>query len=163
VRATIVPVEWGEVRRFVVLYHRHSDPPISHKFSIGLRDDATGELIGVAIAGRPVSRHLDDGMTIELTRVTTTGERNACSRLYGAACRAAFAIGYRRVITYTLASESGSSLRGAGFEIDHAYADATRIGWNRSSRPRGAQTRMFYPARSEDEEDVARVRWIRVA
>lgn len=109
-----MPLTLAEARRYVALHHRHNDPPRGHRFSIGLRRE-DGTLAGVVIAGRPVARGADDGRTIELTRLTTTGDRNACSRLYGAACRAAAAMGYRRAITYTLDSETGTSLRAAGF------------------------------------------------
>ena len=120
-RLEIVPLERDVARAFVAAHHRHSEPPVSHRFSIGLERD--GELVGVVIAGRPIARGADDGRTIELLRVATLGDRNACSRLYGAACRAAAAMGYRRAITYTLASEPGSSLRAAGFSIDAELAD----------------------------------------
>lgn len=113
---TVVPITLAEARRFVAEHHRHNEPPRGHKFSIGLRDES--ELRGVVIASRPVARGLDDGLTIELIRVTTVGDRNACSRLYSAACRAAAAMGYRRAVTYTLASESGSSVRASGFYRD---------------------------------------------
>lgn len=109
----IVPLTLREARQFVAAHHRHNEPPVGHKFSIGLRE--SGELVGVVIASRPTGRGSDDGLTIELIRLTTTGSRNACSRLYAAACRAAAAMGYRRAITYTLDSEPGTSLRAAGF------------------------------------------------
>ncbi len=114
--AEIVPLTLAEARRLVAEHHRHNEPPIGHRFSVGLRRD--GELVGVVVAGHPMSRYHDDGRTIELLRVTTTGDRNACSRLYGAACRAAEAMGYRRVITFSLPSEPGSSLRASGFMSD---------------------------------------------
>ncbi len=112
-QAEIVPLTLAQARRYVAEHHRHNEPPIGHRFSIGLERD--GVLVGVVIAGRPIARGNDDGRTVELLRLTTEGDRNACSRLYGAACRAAFAMGYRRVITYTLESESATSLRASGF------------------------------------------------
>lgn len=112
---TIVPLSLQEARRFVAEHHRHNAPPVGHKFSIGLR--AGDELVGVVIAGRPSGRGSDDGLTLELTRLTTLGDRNACSRLYGAACRAAAAMGYRRVITYTGEDEAGTSLLASGFRV----------------------------------------------
>jgi hypothetical protein len=118
-RLEIVPVSLAEARRFVADHHRHNEPPRGHKFSIGL---SNGELRAVVIASRPVARGLDDGRTIELIRVTTIGDRNACSRLYGAACRAAAAMGYRRAVTYTLAGEEGTSPRAAGFVRDGVTA-----------------------------------------
>ena len=114
--AEIVPLTLAQARRYVAEHHRHNEPPIGHRFSIGLERD--GRLIGVVIAGRPIARMADDGRTLELIRLTTEGDRNACSRLYSAACRAAFAMGYRQVITYTLEDEPGTSLRASGFTED---------------------------------------------
>ena len=127
--AEIVPLTLAEARRYVGAHHRHNEPPIGHRFSIGLRRD--DELVGVVIAGHPIARNADDGRTIELVRLTTEGDRNACSRLYGAACRAASAMGYRRAITYTLADEPGTSLRASGFVED---GDTSGGGWIRPNQ-----------------------------
>jgi hypothetical protein len=113
---TVVPLTLREARAFVAAHHRHNEPPIGHKFSIGLSQD--GVLVGCVIASRPTGRGSDDGRTIELIRLTTVGDKNACSRLYSAACRAAAAMGYERAITYTIADEPGTSLRAAGFTAD---------------------------------------------
>lgn len=110
----IVPVTLRQACQFVADHHRHNKPPRGHKFSIGLQHD--GRLIGVAIAGRPVARHLDDGLTLEVCRTCTDGTANANSMLYGAIWRAAKAMGYRRAITYTQADETGASLRAAGWQ-----------------------------------------------
>lgn len=110
---TLVPISLKEANAFVAEYHRHHKPTRGHKFSIGCEMD--GRLVGVAIVGRPVSRYLDNGWTLEVNRLCTTGERNACSMLYAAAARAAKAMGYRKIITYTLDSEPGTSLRAAGW------------------------------------------------
>lgn len=127
----IVPCDLAEANAFVRQYHRHHPPVVGHKFSLSaVRDD---EVCGVAIVGRPVSRQLDDGLTLEVTRVATDGSRNACSALYGAARRATFALGYKRLVTYTLASESGSSLRGAGWKL---IGEAGGGSWSRKRRPR---------------------------
>ena len=107
------PVTFRQACAFVAELHRHNKPPRGHKFSIGLFD---GErMVGVAMAGRPVARHYDDGLTLEVNRTCTDGTRNANSMLYGAVWRAAKAMGYRRCVTYTQADESGASLRAAGF------------------------------------------------
>jgi hypothetical protein len=90
-------------------------------------------LHGVAIVGRPVARHLDNGWTVEVNRTCTDGTANANSMLYGAAARAARALGYRRLITYTLKSESGASLRGAGW---HVVGERDGRSWSCPSRPR---------------------------
>ena len=109
----LTPVSLREANAFVDRHHRHHKGVTGHKFSIGCTQD--GELVGVAIMGRPVSRYLDDGLTLEVNRLCTTGAENACSMLYGAAARAARAMGYRKIITYTLDTEPGTSLRAAGW------------------------------------------------
>ena len=110
----IRPCSLKEANDYVSANHRHNRPTIGHKWSVACYD---GErLCGVAIAGRPIARKLDDGLTIEIRRVCTDGTRNACSMLYGACCRAARAMGYKRVVTYTLVSEPGASLKASGFQ-----------------------------------------------
>ena len=109
----IVPITLKQAKSFVDDNHRHNNPPTGWKFGVGLMDG--DRLVGVATAGRPVARHGDDGLTLEVNRTCTDGTRNANSMLYGAVRRAAKAMGYVRVITYTQADESGASLRAAGF------------------------------------------------
>ena len=109
----LVPVSLKDANACVAEHHRHHKPVVGHKFSIGCALD--GRLVGVAIVGRPVSRHLDDGLTLEVNRLCTTGEKNVCSMLYSAAARAAKAMGYRKIITYTLDTEPGTSLRATGW------------------------------------------------
>ena len=110
----LTPISLREANAFVERNHRHHKGVTGHKFSIGCTRD--GELVGVAIMGRPVSRYLDDGLTLEVNRLCTTGAENACSMLYGAAARAARAMGYQKIITYPLATEPGTSLRAAGWQ-----------------------------------------------
>lgn len=110
----LTPVSLADANTFVAQHHRHHKPVRGHKFSIGCTKD--GGLVGVAIVGRPVSRHLDDGLTLEVNRLCTDGTKNACSMLYAAAWRAARAIGYRKIITYILDTENGGSLRAAGWK-----------------------------------------------
>lgn len=109
----IAPITFKTACAFVARLHRHNKPPVGHKFSIGLTDGET--LVGVVMCGRPIARHEDDGFTLEVNRTCTDGTDNANSMLYGAARRAAWALGYRRIMTYTQADESGASLRAAGF------------------------------------------------
>lgn len=110
----IKPITFKEASEYVNLHHRHHRATIGCKFCIGVIDDA-GQLHGVAVCGRPVSRYLDDGFTLEINRVCTDGARNACSMLYGACCRIAKDMGYHKVITYTLESENGASLKASNF------------------------------------------------
>lgn len=109
----LIPITFKKACEFVKQLHRHNKPPRGHKFSIGLENN--GELVGVIMCGRPIARHFDDGLTIEMNRSCTDGTKNANSMLYGAAWRAAKAMGYTRCITYTQHNESGSSLRAAGW------------------------------------------------
>jgi hypothetical protein len=127
----IVPITLREARAFVAQHHRHHRAPQGGLFAVGAA--AEGQVVGVAIVGRPVSRHLDDGWTAEVTRLCTTGERNACSLLYAACWRAARALGWRKLITYTLPEEGGGSLRAAGWRV---VAETKAEGWSRPSRPR---------------------------
>ena len=113
------------------MHHRHHAPPIGHKFSIGVADGDV--LVGVAMVGRPVARHYDDGLTLEVNRSCTDGTTNVNSMLYGACARAAFALGYGRVITYTQDGESGSSLSAANWEV--IAERPARKGWSTPSRP----------------------------
>ena len=110
----IRPATLKEANEYVQKFHRHHKPTTGHKFSIKLVDN-DGEIVGVAICGRPVSRYLDDGVTLEINRLCTNGERNACSMLYGACVRIAKNMGHDRVITYILASEDGASLKASNF------------------------------------------------
>ena len=130
----LVPVNWRQAHLFVREHHRHFKPPIGHKFSIGVQAD--GKLVGVAICGRPVARLLDDGWTLEVTRCCTDGTRNACSKLYGAARRAAKALGYRRVVTYILRREQGRSLHAAGWIKTHEGKGGNYSNWDRPGRKR---------------------------
>ena len=132
---TLVPMPPAEAKAFIEVWHRHLKPPRGHKFSLGLADD-DGILVAVAVVGRPVARGLDDGRTLEVTRLATDGTRNACSKLYAASCRAARALAYRRLITYTREDETGASLRAAGWRL--AVKLPPRPGWNRRSS--GTQT-----------------------
>ncbi len=104
-RFDVVPLPLDEANAFVAQHHRHHGRVVGHRFSVGVAE--AGQIRGVAIVGRPVARGLDDGLTLEVTRVATDGAKDACSALYGACRRATFALGYRKLVTYTLASEGG--------------------------------------------------------
>lgn len=129
---TLHPVRLREARAYIAQHHRHHTPPVGHLFSIGVANGST--VVGVIVVGRPVARHLDDGLTAEVTRCCTDGTHNAASMLYGAAWRACKAMGYRRLVTYTRTDEGGASLRAAGWR---SVAQRTaRPGWDTPSRPR---------------------------
>lgn len=115
-RLALVPCSLMEANAYVAAHHRHHHPTPVAKFSIAARMDT--QIVGVVIVGLPKARLAMDGWTLEITRLATDGTRNACSLLYGAARRAAFALGYTRVLTYTLVEEGGASLKAAGFRFD---------------------------------------------
>ncbi|HEY8359487.1 MAG TPA: XF1762 family protein [Ramlibacter sp.] len=130
-----VPMDLEGANEFVARHHRHHQPVVGHKFSIGAALE--GALVAVAIVGRPVSRHRDDGDTLEVTRLCSDGTPNACSFLYGAVARAAFALGYRRVGTYIRKDEPGTSLAAAGWQV---VAETPGRSWSVPSRPRKDKT-----------------------
>lgn len=125
------PITLAEANAFIKEHHRHHPPVVGWKFGIGANDG--DNVVGVVIVGRPVARHFDDGLTLEVTRCCTDGTRNAASLLYGAAWRASKALGYQKLITYTLASEPGTSLKAAGWTVLHEVKGRS---WSCPSRPR---------------------------
>lgn len=128
------PISYREALAFVRRHHRHHQPPQGWLFGVACAEEEAAEPCGVAIVGRPLARNLQDGWTCEVTRLCVREERrNAASMLLGACWRAARALGYRRCVTYTLESEGGASLRGAGWRC---VGEAGGGSWSRSSRPR---------------------------
>lgn len=127
----ITTIDFAAACAFINRHHRHNSAPQGHKKSFGLW--VNGALRGVAVIGRPVGRHLDDGQTLEITRCCTDGIRNGCSMLYGYACRWAKKMGYSRVVTFTLQTELGSSCKAAGFVLEAENVGG--VGWgNRKGR-----------------------------
>lgn len=116
------PISLRDANEYVRQHHRHHKPVAGHKFSIGC--EADGELVGVIIAGRPVSRYLDDGFTLEVTRLCTNGAKNACSFLYGAAARAAAAMGYKRIIPTRWKAKTVQA-----FGLPAGFVKAKRVGF----------------------------------
>lgn len=146
----LVPISLSEANEFVEKHHRHHGKVTGHKFSIAVAEKE--EIVGVAIVGRPVSRFLDDGWTLEVNRLCTKGTKNACSMLYAAAWRAARAMGYKKPITYTLESENGTSLKAAGWRC---VGEAGGLRWTGKRKPSvdlyPAQMKLRYEIEEEDE------------
>jgi hypothetical protein len=141
----IRPIHLAPAREYVGQYHRHNIPPVGGKFAIGCYDG--DRLCGVVICGRPTARRSDDGLTLEIYRNCTDGTPNACSKLYGAACKIAKDMGYKRVITYTLASENGASLKASNFTYE---GEAGGIAWT------GTRRRNYYVSPEEMKNRWAR-------
>jgi hypothetical protein len=138
VRIALCPVSIGEARTFISRHHRHHTAPQSGLFAVAIAVERESNeddgIVGVAVVGRPVARAYQDGYTAEVTRLCVLeGYRNGCSMLYGACWRAARALGYRRLITYTLASEPGHSLRASGWRV---VAERPAKSWAEHSKAR---------------------------
>lgn len=138
----LVPITLREANAFVEAHHRHHGPSRGCIVCVAVAREMASfrdftkvapVICGVAIVGRPVARNLDDQWTAEVTRLCTDGTLNACSMLYAASWRAVRALGYRRLVTYTLESEGGASLRAAGFKV---VGQVTGRSWSCQSRPR---------------------------
>jgi hypothetical protein len=147
----VVPISLRQASAFIARHHRHHKPPRGMRFAVGVIDHA-GSLVAVATAGRPVSRVFDPMQVLEINRTCTNGTRHANSMLYGACRRAAKAMGFERVVTYTQEDESGASLRGAGFRVDERLA--ARGSWAESSV---ALTKIRDPIGTGG---VPRIRWV---
>ena len=131
----VIPVALREANEFVANFHRHSKPTQGHKFALGASYDDC--LVGVSIVGNPVARLQMDGFTAEVLRlcVNSHAPKNTCSFLYGRSWRVWQQMGGKRMITYTLQSESGSSLRGAGWKMLGEVEARKSSGWlNRPGR-----------------------------
>lgn len=144
----IIPITLKQANNFIEQYHRHHGRCVGCKFCIGLVQN--GQLIGAAICGRPVSRYLDNGLTLEINRLCTNGDRNACSKLYGACVRTAKAMGYHKVITYILESENGSSLKASNFICEGIAGAEIWTGSRKRDNgvPREKKTRWAYEIRA---------------
>ena len=128
----LVPISLKQANGFVMMHHRHHGAVQGCKFCVGVVDDIE-TIRGIAIVGRPVSRHLDDGKTAEITRLCTDGYKNACSFLYAACARIARAMGFKRIMTYILCSENGVSLKASGWICGGICGGGN---WNTKTRPR---------------------------
>ena len=144
----VVPVTRDQALAHLAAHHRHHGRPQGYRFAVGVAEG--DRLVGVAMAGRPVARALDNGQTIEIVRVATDGTPNACSMLYGACWRAARALGYTHGITYTQEGESGASLRASGWRLVAELP--ARKGWSGHSVARPREVR-------EGDAGIVRLRW----
>jgi len=138
------PLTLRQANDGIELWHRHHKPVRGHRFSIGAYDGEA--LVGVCVIGRPVGRAVPQYTVCEVTRLATDGTANACSKLYGAAARAAKAMGFEWIQTYTLASEGGASLRASGWLCD-GVVRRSGAGWNNR------------PGRRDDQPTCAKTRW----
>lgn len=137
-----VPLTLKEASAFVDDFHRHHVATSGDKFRVGA--EVNGKLVGVVQVGRPLSRYLDDGHTVEVTRLCTDGTKDVCSFLYSRAARIAKELGYSKIITYILETEPGTSLLASGWHCEDPSCGGGS--WSSPSRPRElvpAQTSLF--------------------
>ena len=140
----IIPLDLKEANGIVYKFHRHHKPAVGHRFSLGVLNDS-GEVVGAAIASRPIARRTDQKFVLEVTRVATDGTKNASSILLGAVARAARVMGYGLVQTTTLQRESGSSLKAVGWKSQKIKDDGR--GWDSRA------------GRNVDCKDELKVKW----
>ena len=157
-----IPLSLKQANDYVSEKHRHHSPVHRDKFRVGCEEN--GVLCGVANVGRPVSRYLDDGKTLEVLRLCTVGTKNACSFLYSRCARIAKELGYEKIITYILESESGDSLKASGWVCEEA--DCGGGHWDCPSRPRSTgvivQCTLFGEAVIKRESPIcAKQRWVK--
>ena len=154
-----VPLDLNKCNAFVSELHRHHAPVHRDKWRVGCVDD-DGKLHGVIQVARPVSRYLDDGKTVEVVRCCTDGYKNACSFLYSRAARIAKEMGYEKIITYILDSESGTSLKATGWKMEQKSAGGT---WSSPSRPRNIyQEQSLFGEVKKKYPTEMKQRWVKV-
>ena len=151
-----IPLELKDANAYVEKYHRHHKPVNRDKFRGGCEED--GDLVGVIQIGRPLSRHIDDGETLEVLRCCTNGRPNVASFLYSRAARIAKEMGYKKIITYILESEHGTSLTASGWELDKG--DCGGGSWSRPNRPR-ALTQITIFGEEQKYPPERKQRWIK--
>lgn len=155
-----IPIELKEAQAYINQYHRHHQAAHRDKFRIAASDGDS--IIGVIQVGRPVSRILDDGHTLEVLRLCTNGEKNVCSLLYSRAARIAKEMGYSKIITYILESELGTSLKASGWVLE-----AENVGgsdWNTPSRPREvvASQMSLFEEKTKYPVNERKMRWAKI-
>ena len=154
-----VPIELKDCQKFIDEKHRHHISAHRDKFRVACAMD--GEIVGVAQVGRPVSRYLDDGQTLEVLRLCTNGEKDVCSFLYSRCARIAKELGYKQIITYILATENGTSLKASGWKLQ-----ADNVGgncWDVPSRPRDViEPQMsLFEERKKYPTNIKKQRWVK--
>ncbi|NMJ92706.1 hypothetical protein GLT81_00420 [Nanohaloarchaea archaeon] len=137
----VVPIKFSEAEEFISRYHSHNDPPQGWKFGCSVANTAINQIIGVTTVGRPVARHYDNGKTLEITRNCVRDDlpkkytKNASSKLYATAWKAAKNLGYEKLITYTIKDkEQATPLKATGFKI--LEEDCGGGTWNSECRSR---------------------------
>ena len=152
-----VPMELKDAQNYINTYHRHHQAAHRDKFRIAAMED--GKIVGVVQVGRPVSRMLDDGKTLEVLRLCTTGRKDVCSFLYSRAARIGKEMGYSKIITYILESEPGTSLKASGWTLETDGVGGAN--WNVPSRPREviASQLSLFPEKPKYPVNEKKQRW----
>ena len=127
-----IPISLAQAQSYIDEHHRHHTSVIRDKYRVGA--EINGELVGVAQVGRPVNRHMDDGKTLEVIRLCSNGTKDVCSFLYAKSARIAKELGYSKIITYILESETGTSLKASGWHLEDSQCGGGT--WDRANRKR---------------------------
>ena len=155
--AEIKPISLRDANKFLIQHHRHHKAVVGCKFAISIRQNDI--IKGVAICSRPVSRHIDDGNTLEISRVCVQDFVNVCSMLYGACARIAKYMGYSKIQTYILVSEPGISLKASGWLME-----ADNVGgkqWNSSGKMKRTNTNVDLFGTEEKYPSELKQRWVK--
>ena len=159
-KLTAIPVSLKEAQAYINKYHRHHKASVGDKFRVACSID--GEIVGIAQCGNPVARYLCDGETLEITRLCTNGEKDVCSFLYSRCARIAKELGYKRIITYILETETGVSLKASGFKLDqNNVGGATWENNTRARERRKEQQLSMLEERQKYPVGVMKQRWVK--
>ena len=157
-KLTAEPIELKQAQAFINQLHRHHAAAVRDKFRVAAMQD--GKIVGVAQAGRPVSRNLDDGYTLEVLRLCTNGGKDVCSFLYSRCARIAKEMGYRKIITYILETEPGTSLKASGWTCENSSCGgATWENNTRAKERRKEQQMTFIPQKQKYPVGISKQRW----
>lgn len=151
-----VPIDLKDAQMFINELHRHHAAAIRDKFRIAASKD--GEIVGVAQVGRPVARNLCDGKTLEVLRLCTNGEKDVCSFLYSRCARIAKEMGYRKIITYILETETGTSLKASGWVLEDSNCGGAT--WETCTRTKQRPVQLcMYEQKEKYPKDTRKQRW----
>ena len=158
-KLTAVPLGQKQVQAYINEFHRHHRAAVGDKFRIGVQDE-DGKIVGVVQCGRPVARHLDDGKTLEVLRLCSDGTKDVCSFLYSRCARIAREMGYEKIITYILETESGTSLKASGWICeDPSCGGAT---WENCTRTKARPVQIgMFPEKQKYPEGIMKQRWVK--
>ena len=151
----IKPITLKGANEYVINHHRHHSKVQGHKFSLSVWEN--DRLCGVAIVGHPQSRRIDNSNTLEVLRLCTDGTYNACSILYARCAKIGKDMGYSKIITYILESESGTSLKASGWHCEEERCGG--LHWTGEREKERHKQISFLPEKETPKE--MKQRWVK--